>query len=235
MHTASPQAFLGKLLGADSTVVKVNAPPQLVHDTGVNAVLVPRAAPEGVSEALQQLLGAIEPFTSKMVVGRGNAAQQVAQLLAALPEPGIRSAVEADVLDRCTEFLEVMGCKSVDAKLQVVTTTSCSRWHADHVAVRCLVTYCGPGTLLVENKHVRRHSWQRKLLGADADVGGYELVPGAVVQQAAEWDVLWLKGQGYPGFEGRGAVHRSPDEASTEAPRLLLALDVACEDACCAH
>ncbi len=46
------------------------------------------------------------------------------------------------------------GYTQVSAKLEVLGATPCPRFHADHVGVRLLVTYLGPGTLYVENRWV---------------------------------------------------------------------------------
>lgn len=44
------------------------------------------------------------------------------------------------------------GYERVRARLEVLGGTPCPRYHADHVAVRMLVTYAGPGTWYVENR-----------------------------------------------------------------------------------
>ena len=46
----------------------------------------------------------------------------------------------------------LLGYRRVSARLEVLAGTPCPRWHADHVGVRCLVTYLGPGTQVVENR-----------------------------------------------------------------------------------
>lgn len=131
-------------------------------------------------------------------------------------------------------------------KLETVTKTTCSRWHADHVAVRALVTYVGAGTEFVDNRHVDRK--QLLLSLGVQDTGGYALRRSATVHRAGPGDVLLLKGHAYEGFDGRyaccyswhahqsvcagrGAAHRSPQGATVDAPRLLLTVDD--EQACC--
>lgn len=132
-------------------------------------------------------------------------------------------------------------------KLETVTKTTCSRWHADHVAVRGLVTYIGAGTEFVSNQYVDR---KQLLLGLGVqDTGGYALRRGATVQRAGPGDVLLLKGHAFQGFDGvcvcvccslpciiakppgRGAAHRSPEGATNATPRLLLTIDD--EQSCC--
>lgn len=231
---APVQTLLERISGADAA--------RIAHDTSqslrspdVNVVHMRRDAPSGAGAQLDALLPLTTPFTRKVAVSANNVRERVPLLLVDIADDELRALLEEDISSLCYEFLSVMGCEGADAKLQVVTGTSCSRWHADHVPARLLVTYSGPGTLFVENRSVDRRRWQR-LLGVE-DVGGYSVRPGCTVHQAQAWDALWLKGQAYPGFEHRGAVHRSPDGASEEAPRLLLALDAAsgCTDACCAH
>ena len=56
-------------------------------------------------------------------------------------------------------------------------------------------------------------------------VGWSAISHPSAVRQASPGEVLYLKGSRFPGSEGRGAVHRSPDGASAAAPRLLLKLD----------
>ncbi len=93
----------------------------------------------------------------------------------------------------------VIGYKKALVKLETVTKTTCSRWHADHVPVRCLVTYAGAGTQFVENRDVyRKQLWLQ--LGVQ-DTGGYEVRKGAHME-AGVGDVLLLKGHAYEGFEG---------------------------------
>jgi hypothetical protein len=38
-------------------------------------------------------------------------------------------------------------------------------------------------------------------------------------------DVLVLKGEGFPGQAGQGAIHRSPPNPDSAPPRLILCLD----------
>jgi hypothetical protein len=98
--------------------------------------------------------------------------------------------------------------RAVRARLEAVHGRGCWRWHADAVPVRLLCTYHGPGTEVLDS-----------IAGAEAaralppDTSGLTLPTGAVAL---------LKGEGHPGGQGRGCIHRSPQEAG---PRLLLCLD----------
>ncbi|KAL0051293.1 hypothetical protein WJX82_005092 [Trebouxia sp. C0006] len=96
-------------------------------------------------------------------------------------------------------------------------------------SLRCLCTYVGEGTYFVPNKAVNRHNWMRAL--GIRDTNGFGVKSATSVQQATEWDVVLLKGEAFPGNQGAGAVHKSPD-ASAECPRLLLTVDEARQQCC---
>jgi hypothetical protein len=112
------------------------------------------------------------------------------------------------------------------AKLELIAATTCPNWHADTVGARALVTYAGPGTLLVPNSAARR-KWA---LDGTAAVAG---VDEAQAVQAAPFDALYLKGGAAAGMHGMGAVHKSPAGASVGEPRLLLTVDDVPLCACC--
>lgn len=79
------------------------------------------------------------------------------------------------------------------------------------------------GTLYVEDCHVDR-TRLRNLPRGDF-VGWSAISHPSAVRQAAPGQVLYLKGSRFPGADGRGAVHRSPDIPGAAAARLLLKLD----------
>ena len=95
------------------------------------------------------------------------------------------------------------GFEAVDAALSIITQTSCPRFHADHVELRCLCTYAGEGTFFVPNQAVDRRMWMRAL--GIQDTKGFGLKTEKAVQQASEWDLLILKGNAYAG--NSGAAH----------------------------
>ncbi|AKT38986.1 DUF1826 domain-containing protein [Chondromyces crocatus] len=108
-------------------------------------------------------------------------------------------------------------------RLDRVTTAMCPRLHVDRVTARIVVTYVGAGTEYVPSEHVDRRWLGHAACGApDAESG--LLLPGASVRCCAAGDVILLKGEAWPGHEGRGAVHRSPD-CSARSPRLVMTLD----------
>lgn len=126
-------------------------------------------------------------------------------------------------------FRDELGYDTVNAKLEIINFTPCSKFHADTVGVRCLCTYTGPGTMYIENRYVKRN-WD--LLNNHAAVG---VVQEDKALTAGEGDLLFLKGNAFLGNAGMGAVHRSPDLLDASEPRLLLTVDDALPDCSCAH
>mmetsp|Transcript_16719 Transcript_16719/g.36171 ORF Transcript_16719/g.36171 Transcript_16719/m.36171 type:complete len:245 (+) Transcript_16719:327-1061(+) len=125
-----------------------------------------------------------------------------------------------EVVNQCGRHL---GYDELSVKLEVVRRTSCPKWHADSVGMRCLCTYVGQGTWFVENRHVQRSwSWQQGDL-----VAAVEDVDDSSAQQSGPGDLLLLKGHKWEDNYGMGAVHKSPDilPGDLDCARLLLTVD----------
>ena len=95
--------------------------------------------------------------------------------------------------------------------------------HVDRVGVRMLVTYSGPGTEWLADADVDRARLGEAGQDLPDDQNGV-MRPGAVIRSVAPFAVTLLKGEAWPGAEGFGAVHRSPDPGG--APRALLRVDM---------
>ena len=157
------------------------------------------------------------------------AAEASAELLSCLPSSPVTQALSEDVQSLMCQFLDVSGTyaessvhlllctmcsfygiryagfEAVDASISVVTATSCPRFHADHVELRCLCTYFGEGTYYVPNAAVDRRKWMRAL--GIQDTNGFGVKSERFIQQASEWDVVILKGNAFPGNEGQLCVN----------------------------
>ena len=123
----------------------------------------------------------------------------------------------------------VAGLQRARLTLQVMTSAVCSRWHTDYVTVaspavsstltlhelgcsslrhqraplqvRGLVTYCGPGTLFLDDQDVDRPGSGFMLFFGE-DKQGHAVRRHGAVLQADAGDILLLKGRDYPGNEG---------------------------------
>lgn len=207
-----------------------------LHDIlqpGINIVQVTRQAAVDagdLSATLQELPNLKSLATCN---AQPSSVQSAAEaLLSYFPSNPHTKILLADIQQVIQHFLDVSGFEAIDASLSVITTTSCPRFHADHVQLRCLCTYVGPGTYFVPNKAVKRRQWMRAL--GIQNTNGFGVKSQSSIQQASAWDIVILKGNSFPGNQGAGAVHKSP-AASQEHPRLVLTLDEARQPCHCGH
>ncbi|KAG2422989.1 hypothetical protein HXX76_015660 [Chlamydomonas incerta] len=173
----------------------------------VNAVHVRRCSPVHPRRLRQEAERLGLGFRSKVLADTRHPRTAAEELTRALQEPEVREWLQDDIAQLLAVFGSELALPRVSAKLEVLAGTPCPRWHADHVGVRCLVTYLGPGTEVVENRHVKR----RWLWDGEGGVAVGAVEPAAPYTAAGEADLLFLKGHAAPGNYGMGAVHRSPD------------------------
>jgi hypothetical protein len=128
---------------------------------------------------------------------------------AQLPDLPGREALAADLAFLAELQADLLGCPQVGVRLEVASQAMCPRFHTDRVALRLLCTYRGPGTEWIDPAH--------------ADPGA--AIARGDVKRAAPFELVMLKGEGWPGNAERGAIHRSPDVAPGAAPRVLAAID----------
>jgi len=139
-------------------------------------------------------------------------ADLAARFAAALASHGfggrhLHRALCDDVALLAERFCAVMEIEELELRLEVVTTDSCRKFHADYVAARMITTYVGPGT-----------QW---LTRADAARVRAGKEPRAI-NRLEPGEVGIFKGKlatDHP------AIHRSPPIASASGPRLLLVLN----------
>ena len=89
----------------------------------------------------------------------------------------------------------------------------CPGWHVDRVTIRVICTYRGPGTQWLADQCVDRSSLKAPALAHDRGVS------------ARIGEVVFLKGNGWPGNEQLGAVHRSPEVPDGGGTRIVATLD----------
>lgn len=128
--------------------------PDSLSDRCVNIVHVRRPEAAASASIARLLSGAGRGAVGGTVqVQRQDSAGQLAPLLRGLSDMELCNRIQCDVLQAASAIRVVRGVDAhVRAKLEVVETQSCPRWHADHVGVRLLVTYVGPGTCFIANE-----------------------------------------------------------------------------------
>ncbi|MBX3494321.1 MAG: DUF1826 domain-containing protein [Parvibaculum sp.] len=158
-----------------------------------------RAGPPGIAEWLDGLPP--EALPEARFVARP---ADVAVLLPAACGNGLRD----DIAALAHGFAERAACREIEVRLEAVDNDACRLFHRDHVAIRLLTTYRGPGTeWIVPDEAERALGLQDKFDGA--------------IERLPRFAVGMFSGKEHP---RGGVVHRSPRVAGTGTVRLLLCL-----------
>lgn len=195
--------------------------------------------PEALACASSSELSAIEREGTSLVVWRRPPIERLVRLLdplppealphlrlEELPAAAIAAALEealssrtkalAALLDDVAHLAKLYGSltgrRTVRLRLERVTDNACRRFHADHVRLRLLCTYRGPGTEWIAASDVR--------LAADGALAEPE---PAAIRRLGRFDVGLFKGTAWRG--GQPCFHRSPPVAGTGMARILLCID----------
>lgn len=124
----------------------------------------------------------------------------------------VREALVKDVLSLAERYCSLLVLNELEVRLEVVTTNSCRKWHADYVKARLISTYIGSGT-----------QW---LSQQDADRVREGIEP-LRINSMSPGDAGIFKGKI---ATDTPAIHRSPPIAGTGEKRLLLVLNPVEED-----
>lgn len=148
---------------------------------------------------------ATQDFSSVKEAAVGD--EELGGLLALLPEgPGLELFRE-EVAGLVELYADLFDAERVGLRLNTLQAPMCPRFHVDKVGVRMLCTYVGAGTEYLEEADVRRARLGVPLEEGEADSTAR---PGGSILRMPAFSVGLLKGEAWPGHEGRGAVHRSP-------------------------
>lgn len=194
-----------------------------VLEPDVNALHVHRVLPAAWTAACARAAAALDDREVRARVGADGRGLEL--LMAWLPGD-VQAALREDLLDLIPRFAALLRADEVMATVLLDATDGCRRFHCDHVGLRLLCTYAGPGTEWLADA-----TWRRALLARkDLALGAFNqaIAAGADgVRRAGTGDVLVLKGHAWPGNAGRGAIHRSPPVRASRTRRLLVKLDAA--------
>jgi Protein of unknown function (DUF1826) len=116
-------------------------------------------------------------------------------------------------------FATLADAQTVGIRMTATMQRECPRFHVDRVGLRLLCTWMGQGTEWLAHEDVIREQ-----LGHQPGGWGEVKKSRAKVQRMEPFAVGVLKGEGWPGNGGRGAVHRSPAPAPATW-RVFVSLD----------
>ncbi|MBM4380054.1 MAG: DUF1826 domain-containing protein [Deltaproteobacteria bacterium] len=188
-----------------------------LYDHRINVALLRRALSPGLQDEVRRALRTPGFRVLVTVSAGGRAAEGLQGVLQGFP------LLEEDV-ERCVELLsDLTGCKQVGVRIARLQEAMCPRFHVDRVTLRAVCTYEGRGTEFAAEDSVDRRRLGHLAGGVADEDSGLLRSPGAV-HVAPAGDLLFLKGEAWPGNAGRGAVHRSPG-ADAASPRLVMTLD----------
>jgi hypothetical protein len=173
-----------------------------------------------VDELKPEIARVLAEPTFRLLTSVEPTATGLAQLAAELPA---YPAIARELHFLCELLAELAGAESIGLRLARLESAMCPRFHVDHVLVRLVQTWSGVGTQYLDELDVDRAWLGHASAGAADEVTGL-LRKGATIHTANAAELVLLKGESWPGNQGRGAVHRSP-KASPAEPRLVLTLD----------
>jgi hypothetical protein len=200
--TASPASFATVHHPADLS---------LIVDPNINCVVWERGAP-----------GDLAPAVSGIVLPQAVLATVSADERPPLLQ--VPAALRPDVQFLLDLFADLTGAETVGLRLASLNQPMCPGFHVDHVALRLVCTYDGPGSEFLANDAVdRRHLGTVPPTTPDAENPILQTLEH--IQRMPAFAVGLLKGESWTGNHGRGVVHRSPPRGAAPYHRLLLTLD----------
>ncbi len=119
----------------------------------------------------------------------------------------IRTQLIEDIVKLAGLYGDAMRIDRLDLRLEVVTTNSCRKFHADYVKARLITTYTGTGTQWLQAPDAQRIEQGNEPLDINTmSAGDVGLFKGKLATDAP-------------------AIHRSPPIEGTGEQRLLLVLN----------
>lgn len=183
----------------------------------VNLAVWQRSLPEHLAAFASTLLAQGEPLAESLSIELADtdAEPELHGLLSGYSDLPGQAAFLADVAWLVRAYACLLDARRIGLRLRALDGAMCPRFHVDHVPLRLITSYAGPGSQWLAEGQL-----PRKLLGsAQAQPG-----EGTRAEQIGCGHVALVKGERWEGNEGRGLIHRSPALPAGER-RLLLTLD----------
>jgi hypothetical protein len=193
-----------------------------IYSEEVNLVVLQRSLGTDVSDYCQQLLESKSSLNLRVVINPEKAPLSLKSLL-----PDLKG--QTAFIDDLVLIMEMYAClfelDEVGVRLQVLDRAMCPRFHTDKLGCRLVSTYLGPGTEWLHNRDVDRSKLGAGNMGLSDEESGL-FSRSECIQQVNSGDIVLLKGDGWYGNDGLGAVHRSPAISGGEK-RIIVTMDFA--------
>jgi hypothetical protein len=177
-----------------------------------NVCLLQRPPPEPACGFAREVLSLQRLDRSVRCEDPGRGAEE---LVRGLDGPGRAGWVE-DVRWLAELYRDLTEADELGLRLHASDRSMCPGFHVDRIGLRLVCTYAGPGTEWLQEPQVDRGALARRALA--------EVHRGGAVERMVVGAIGLLKGESWPGNEGRGAVHRSPALPPGQR-RVLLTID----------
>ncbi|HVJ53251.1 MAG TPA: DUF1826 domain-containing protein [Aliidongia sp.] len=184
-----------------------------ILEPAIDLVLWRRTMPAEFELWLDALAPARLPTGRVLVRPGAETREAVAAILDASGTPNgpMARLLAEDVVDLASRFAAIAASEEVDVRLDAIRNDACWKFHRDHVRLRLLTTYRGPGTEIAPPEMAER------AMREQTDYSG----PVETLDRHA---VALFKGD--RDDPGRGTVHRSPPIEGSGATRLMLCINL---------
>ncbi|MBM4200903.1 MAG: DUF1826 domain-containing protein [Gammaproteobacteria bacterium] len=197
-----------------------------IYEPDVNLCIIERAPTPDVDAYVRSLLARATPIEVVRTIRFESFDGQDLLPETLRDQTAAYASWRRDVVRLTALFCDLFEAESVGLRLRTLDKPMCPRFHTDFVPARLICAYGGPGTQWLPEEAVDRRRLGSRSGGLpDAESG--LIRRGDAVEEIPQYAIALLKGERWEGNEGRGAVHRSPQNAKGEpVPRLLLTLDL---------
>lgn len=164
-----------------------------------------------LGKGFQYLIDANEPVSAKLIKDNS------------LPGDKGRDEFLADIDYLASLYVDLLGCKSIGVRLEVLSQAMCPKFHVDKTGIRMLCTYQGQGTEWLDDTYaVRTKLGMVSINMEDSDSG--LILDSKGIHRVDLFGVALLKGSLWQGNATCGIIHRSPVVLDSK-PRIMLAVD----------
>jgi len=178
-----------------------------IFDPGVQVCTWQREIDPGIGIYLSQL----QQIRELQIIQTLSSANE--PRLGGLPHGPGRASLMDDLSLLREVVCELQGSAAVGLRLARIGRVMCPGWHVDRVGIRLVCTYQGPGTQWLDDQDVER-----------GDLYAVGTGDGAFIE-AAQGEIVLLKGALWQDNVAFGAIHRSPELRSSAQLRTLITLD----------